>query len=223
MTGTGDGDGGVDAGLGAGAGAKAGDRGPGGGGGGDWILDVRAALEAVLMVVDEPVAVVDLAAAVDLPVRTVEGLVAELVAEYRGERGAPPRGFELRSVGGGWRMYSAPAYSQVVERFLGEGHTAKLTQAALETLAIVAYRGPISRGRIGAIRGVNADSAVRTLMTRGLITEAGSDSHTGAHLYVSTPLFLEHIGVRTLDELEALAPHLPGAEALDDIEESIEL
>jgi segregation and condensation protein B len=176
----------------------------------------RAGIEAILMVVDEPVAPSDLAAAVGLPVEDVERLLGDLAAEYRGERGAPARGFELREAGGGWRVYSAPAFSDVVEQFLREGHTARLTQAALETLAIVAYKGPVSRGAIGAIRGVNADSAVRTLLGRGLIAEAGTDEHTGAHLYVTTAAFLERLGLRTLDELEPLAPHLPGAEALDE-------
>jgi segregation and condensation protein B len=185
--------------------------------------DIRAVLEAVLMVVEEPTAVAELAAAVDQPIATVEAVLHELAAEYRGERGAPARGFELRQAGGGWRVYSSPAYSEVVERFLADGHAAKLTQAALETLAIVAYRGPISRGRIGAIRGVNADSVVRTLLSRGLIGEAGTEDATGAHLYVATELFLERLGLTTLDELEALAPHLPGPGGLGQIEEQIEV
>jgi segregation and condensation protein B len=180
-----------------------------------------AALEAVLMVVDEPVAGADLAAALEVPVAQVEAACAELAAEYRGERGARPRGFDLRSVAGGWRMYSAPAYAEVVERFLMDGHTARLTQAALETLAIVAYRGPISRGRIGAIRGVSADSVVRTLLSHGLIDEVAIDETTGARLYATTQLFLQRLGLTSLDELEALAPHLPGLEALDEVEEQI--
>ncbi|MDR1427420.1 MAG: SMC-Scp complex subunit ScpB, partial [Bifidobacteriaceae bacterium] len=184
-------------------------------------LSVRAALEAVLMVVDEPVPTAELAVAVARPIADVEATLGDLAAEYRGQRGGEPRGFELRDVGGGWRIYSAPAYSGVVEQFLREGHTAKLTQAALETLAIIAYRGPISRGRIGAIRGVNADSVVRTLLSRGLIDEVGTDESTGAHLYATTALFLERLGLTTLDELEALAPHLPGLDALADIEEQI--
>jgi segregation and condensation protein B len=172
------------------------------------------------MVADEPVAPTDLAAALDLPVDQVETICQDLATEYRGESEAHlPRGFELRSVGGGWRIYSAPAFADVVERFCQEGHTARLTQAALETLAIVAYRGPISRGRIGAIRGVSADSAVRTLISRGLIDEVGTDETSGARLYATTQLFLERLGLTSLDALEPLAPRLPGVEALDEIEE----
>jgi segregation and condensation protein B len=118
-------------------------------------------------------------------------------------------------------MYSSPDHIGVVERFLREGRSAKLTQAALETLAIIAYRGPISRGRIGAIRGVGVDSVVRTLMTRGLIDEQGTDPETGAILYATTPLFLERMGMKSLDELEALAPHLPGQDAIAEIEENL--
>ncbi|MDR1294031.1 MAG: SMC-Scp complex subunit ScpB [Bifidobacteriaceae bacterium] len=180
-----------------------------------------AALEAVLMVVDEPVAGADLAAALGVPVARVEEACRHLAAEYRGESGGRPRGFELRCVAGGWRMYSAPAYTEIVGRFLMDGHTARLTAAALETLAIIAYRGPISRGRIGAIRGVSADSVVRTLLSHGLIDEVAVDETTGARLYATTQLFLERLGLTTLDELEALAPHLPGLEALGEVEEQM--
>jgi len=182
---------------------------------------LAGALEAVLMVADEPIPAADLAAAVETPEHEVNAQLIALAAEYRGADGARPRGFELREVAGGWRVYSAAAYADLVEAFLREGRTAKLTQAALETLAIVAYRGPVSRGRIAAIRGVSAESAVRTLLSRGLIDEVGSDEETGAALFATTRLFLERMGLASLDELEALAPHLPGAEVIAEIEERI--
>jgi segregation and condensation protein B len=183
---------------------------------------LAAAVEAVCMVTDEPVAAGDLAAALGVTVAEVEATLEELAAEYLGERGGRPRGFALRRVGRGWRIYSAPAAAEAVEAFLREGRTAKLTQAALETLAIIAYRGPISRGRIGAIRGVNADSVVRTLQTRGLIDESGTDAESGAILYVTTPLFLERMGMTSLDQLAPLAPHLPGDEAIAELQERID-
>jgi len=189
--------------------------------------DPRSALEAILMVVDTPVSAEELAAALLVPTAEVNNLLTELAAEYRGAPSASgaagrARGFELREVGGGWRVYSSPVHAAAVERFLREDHTASLTQAALETLAIVAYRGPVSRGRMSAIRGVSVDSVVRTLLARGLIDEAGQDPDSGAILYATTPLFLERMGMANLDELDALAPHLPGDEALAEIQEQIE-
>jgi segregation and condensation protein B len=173
----------------------------------------RGALEAVLMVVDEPVSDASLAAALGITVPQVSELVAELAAEYD-ETG---RGFQLRRVAGGWRIYSRGEYAEVVERFLLEGQTARLTQAALETLAIVAYRQPVSRARVGAVRGVNVDAVMRTLVTRGLVEEAGQDPATGAVLYRTTTYFLHRIGLTRLDELPALAPYLPEMDALDEI------
>lgn len=176
----------------------------------------RAALEAVLMVADEPVPVVGLATVLGLPTGTVEALLLELAAEYLGDPDAEvrPRGFELREAGGGWRLYSAPAMGDVVGRFVLDGQTARLTQAALETLAVVAYRQPVTRGQISAIRGVNVDSVVRTLAARGLVGEAGTEP-SGAVLYTTTPYFLERLGLRSVDELPPLAPYLPD---LPDIE-----
>jgi segregation and condensation protein B len=173
----------------------------------------RGALEAVLMVVEEPVNEVALASAVGVPVQRVQTLLAELADEYD----AAGRGFELRHVAGGWRIYSRAEYAHVVERFLLDGQTARLTQAALETLAIVAYRQPVSRARVGAVRGVNVDAVMRTLVSRGLVEEAGNDPETGAVLYRTTQYFLHRIGLRTLDELPALAPFLPEVDALDEI------
>lgn len=174
----------------------------------------HAAVEAVLMVVDEPVPAVRLASVLGLPTEQVERVLAELAASYRGEDGGRPRGFELREAGGGWRVYSAPAYADVVGRFVLEGQTARLTHAALETLAVIAYRQPVTRGQVSAVRGVNVDSVVRTLVARGLVTELGTEP-SGAVLYGTTSYFLERMGLSTLDELPALAPYLPDIEGFD--------
>ncbi len=175
----------------------------------------RAALEAVLMVVDEPVSEVQLAAALVLPRERVRELLLELAAEYDSQL----RGFELREVAGGWRVYSRPALAPVVQRFVLDGQTARLTQAALETLAVVAYRQPVSRARVSAVRGVNVDGVVRTLTARGLVTEVGTDETTGATLYGTTTTFLERMGLGSLDELPALAPYLPDVDVLDELAE----
>ncbi len=173
----------------------------------------RGALEAVLMVVEEPVDEVSLASALGVTVDRVNLLLDEIAREYDRDG----RGFELRHVAGGWRVYSRPEYAAVVERFVLDGQTAKLTQAALETLAIVAYRQPVSRARVGAVRGVNVDAVMRTLVSRGLVEEAGNDPETGAVLYRTTQYFLHRIGLRSLDELPALAPFLPEVDALDEL------
>ncbi|GAA4286527.1 SMC-Scp complex subunit ScpB [Georgenia daeguensis] len=176
------------------------------------------ALEAVLMVVDEPVPAADLASVMGLPTGQVTELLAELAAEYRGERGGRPRGFELREVGGGWRIFSAPAHADVVGRFVLDGQTAKLTQASLETLAVIAYRQPVTRGRISAIRGVNVDGVVRTLLARGLVEEAGHDEEGGAMRYRTSAYFLERMGLTSLEDLPPLAPYLPDMGSLDDVD-----
>ncbi len=173
----------------------------------------RAAIEAILMVVDEPVSEVALATALQIPVPRVSEALAALVDDYA------DRGFCLREVGGGWRVYSRPEYAAAVQRFLLDGARAKLTQASLETLAVVAYRQPISRSRIGAVRGVNVDGVVRTLISRGLIEEVGAEHETGAILYGTTGYFLERLGLRDLGDLPALAPYLPEVDMLDEIAE----
>ncbi|GAA3621128.1 SMC-Scp complex subunit ScpB [Kineosporia mesophila] len=172
----------------------------------------RAALEAVLMVVEHPVEEVQLAAAMGVTVERVTELLAGLVAEYDNDA----RGFELRRVAGGWRVYSRAEFSPVLERFVLDGQTSKLSQAALETLAIVAYRQPVSRARVSAIRGVNVDAVMRTLVTRGLVEDSGNDPETGATLYQTTQTFLHKLGLTSLDALPALAPFLPEVDALDD-------
>ncbi|GAA1785209.1 MAG: SMC-Scp complex subunit ScpB [Actinobacteria bacterium] len=173
----------------------------------------KAAIEAILMVTDEPVTPVALATALEVTLEQVLGHLATLEQEYA------DRGFALREVAGGWRIYSRPEYAAAVERFILEGATAKLTQASLETLAVVAYRQPISRGRIGAVRGVNVDGVVRTLLARGLIEEVGSEPESGALLYGTTGYFLERLGLRDLAELPALAPYLPEVDVLDELAE----
>ncbi len=171
-----------------------------------------ADLEAVLMVADQPLPSDVLAAAVGRPVAEVEQALAGLEAEYA-EQG---RGFELRHVAGGWRYYTREEHAGVVEAFVLDGQQARLTQAALETLAVVAYQQPVSRSRVSAVRGVNVDGVMRTLLTRGLVAEAGTDPTSGAHLYRTTAYFLERLGIASLDELPELAPYLPGMEELED-------
>ena len=179
------------------------------------LAPLRPALEALLMVADQPLDEPTLATAAGYPVTEVVEALAALVREYD-ESG---RGFELRNVAGGWRYYTREELAPVVERFVLEGQQARLTQAALETLAVVAYQQPVSRSRVSAIRGVNVDGVMRTLLTRGLVEEAGNDQETGAHLYRTTSYFLERIGVSGLDELPELAPFLPGVEDFDDEQE----
>lgn len=174
---------------------------------------LRRDLEAVLMVVDQPVAAYDLARAFDRSVRDIEAVLTGLSEEYT----AQGRGFDLRQVAEGWRIYTRPECADVVEHFLKEGQEVRLTQAALETLAVVAYRQPVSRGRVSAVRGVNCDGVMRTLVLRGLVEEAGSDPESGALQYRTTSYFLERLGLRSLDELPDLAPFLPDdIEGLDD-------
>ena len=171
---------------------------------------LRAGIEAILLVVDEPVPEVSLAQILERPRDEVAATLRELAAEYT----AQGRGFELREIAGGWRYYTRDMCAPVVERFVTEGQQTRLTQAALETLSVVAYRQPVSRARVSAIRGVNSDGVIRTLTLRGLIEEAGQDPETQAHLYRTTGYFLERLGLRDLDELPDLAPYLP-----DDVED----
>jgi segregation and condensation protein B len=166
---------------------------------------LRGALEAILFVVEAPVSVASLAAAVEAPADAVRSAVEALRAGYD-ERGA---GVELRDVAGGVRIYTRVAYAAQVEMFLQDGQRSRLTQAALETLAVIAYRQPVTRSRVSAIRGVNVDGVVRTLLMRGLVVEVGSDPDTGGGLYRTTELFLEKMGLRSLSELPSLAPLLP--------------
>ncbi|HET7902187.1 MAG TPA: SMC-Scp complex subunit ScpB, partial [Candidatus Nanopelagicales bacterium] len=173
---------------------------------------LEAALEAVLLVTDQPLDVASLAALVRRPAAEVAACLQGLVADYA----SAGRGFELREVAGGWRFYTRADCAEVVERYVRDGQQARLTQAALETLAVVAYRQPVARARISAVRGVNVDGVIRTLTSRGLIAEAGHEEHSGAILYRTTELFLERLGIRGLEDLPPVADYLPDIELLDE-------
>jgi segregation and condensation protein B len=179
------------------------------------LAELRPALEAVLMVADQPLDEVTLASAVGYPVDEVAAALRELATEYTDQE----RGFDLRNVAGGWRYYTREELAPVVEKFVLDGQQARLTQAALETLAVVAYKQPVSRARVSAVRGVNVDGVMRTLLARGLVEEAGQDPETGATLYRTTSYFLERIGVTSVDDLPELAPFLPEVGDLDELEE----
>jgi len=173
---------------------------------------LEAALEAVLLVTDQPIDAASLAALVRRPAAEVVERLEALALGYT-EAG---RGFDLREVAGGWRFYTRTDCAEIVERYVRDGQQARLTQAALETLAVVAYRQPVSRARISAVRGVSVDGVIRTLTSRGLVAEAGHDTSSGAILYRTTEVFLERLGIRTLEELPPVADYLPDIELLDD-------
>jgi segregation and condensation protein B len=181
-------------------------------------VDLERALEAVLIVADEPLPLVSLATALSSPIAAVRQSIERLVADNDGADGGPVRGFELREVGGGWRIYVRPAYDDVVKEFVLTQNPTKLSQAALETLAVIAYKQPISRGAVAAIRAVNVDSVVRTLLGRGLIQEAYTDSETGAIHYETSPLLLTSLGINSLEELPKISPLLAdGSDGFDDL------
>jgi segregation and condensation protein B len=177
--------------------------------------ELHRSIEAILMVVDEPVTETTLATILEHTVDEVEAALLELVASYEGH------GFELKKVNGGWRFYSHPDQSSVVEKFVLDGQQSRLTQAALETLAVIAYRQPISRARVSAIRGVNVEAVMKTLVNRGLVEESGVEHESGAILYKTTSYFLERLGVNSIDDLPALAPYLPDLAALDEVLDSL--
>ena len=177
----------------------------------DDCANVAGGLEALLLLAAEPVSDFELAQAVGVPESVVSETLAELVAFYD-ETG---RGFELRQVAGGWRYYTREEHADLITRYVTEGQQSKLSQAALETLAVVAYTQPISRGRVSAVRGVNVDGVMRTLVARGLIEEAGHDPESGALLFATTSYFLERMGLQSLDDLPPLAPQLPEVEELE--------
>ncbi|WP_193510195.1 SMC-Scp complex subunit ScpB [Cryobacterium sp. BB736] len=180
--------------------------------------DLARALEAILMVADEPQSIVGLATGLGAPVAAVRHTIEQLVADYDGEDGGIRRGFELREVGGGWRIYVRPEHDTVVRDFVSTQNPSRLSQAALETLAVIAYKQPISRGQVASIRAVNVDSVVRTLLGRGLITEAFTDPETGAIHYETTDLLLQQLGINSLDELPHISPLLDdGSEGFDDL------
>lgn len=172
--------------------------------------ELRGALEAILLVVDQPVSELTLAEVLEQSPERVGAMLDEIAAGYT----AAGHGFDLRRAAGGWRLYTRPEYATYVERFVLDGQSVRLTQAALETLAVVAYRQPVTRSRISAIRGVNCDGVLRTLVGRGLVEECGTEADSGAYLYRTTTMFLEKLGLNSVDDLPPLAPFLP-----DDVEE----
>lgn len=175
--------------------------------------DLERSIEAILMVVEEPLSELVLAQIIERPTEEVVSALNALAAEYESQA----RGFVLRQISGGWRFYSHPDLAPLVEKFVLDGQQAKLTQAALETLAVIAYRQPISRARVSAIRGVNVEAVMKTLVNRGLVEECGVEHETGAILYRTTNYFLERIGVNNVADLPALAPFLPDVDGLDEV------
>lgn len=174
-------------------------------------------VEAILLIVDEPIALVALAAAVHAPVPAVRQVIEQLVEDYDGRGRGPRRGFELREVGGGWRLYVREDHDDLVADFVGGQAPARLSQAALETLAVIAYKQPVTRGQVASIRAVNVDSVVRTLLARGLITELFADSETGAINYGTTEQLLQHLGINSIDELPPISPLLDdGADGFEE-------
>jgi segregation and condensation protein B len=172
--------------------------------------ELQGGLEALLFVMDDPVDEETLAAALRCPVEQVRTGLAELADGYDRRRA----GLTLRRVGEGWRLYTREEHAPVVERYLVDGQRSRLTQAALETLAVIAYRQPVTRARVSAIRGVGVDGVMRTLLTRGVVHEVGSDPDSGGGLYATTPLFLERLGLESLQDLPELAPFLPETSAM---------
>jgi segregation and condensation protein B len=175
-------------------------------------------LEALLLVVDTPVTAEALASATGQPVYRISAKLSLLAADFA-ERDS---GIDLREAGGGWRMYTRSRFAPYVERLLLDGTRSKLTRAALETLAVVAYRQPVTRARVSAVRGVNVDAVMRTLLARGLITEAGADGDTGAVTFATTELFLERLGLNSLEDLPDIAPLLPDVDVIEDLSESLD-
>ncbi|PPG28282.1 SMC-Scp complex subunit ScpB [Pseudoclavibacter sp. RFBB5] len=171
-------------------------------------IDLDRAVEAILFVADEPLSLVAIAGAVSRPVPDVRASIGRLVADYNGDLAGPERGFELREVGGGWRLYVRENLDDIVADFVLTRQPSKLSQAALETLAVIAYRQPITRSQVAQVRAVNVDSVVRTLVARGLIAEDGHDDVTGAIRYVTTQTLLVHLGLNSLDELPKISPLL---------------
>jgi segregation and condensation protein B len=174
---------------------------------------LESAIEAILFVADRPITAVELAQLLDVPAPDVTNGLAALRTEVDSQR----RGFELREIAGGWRLYTREEFAPYIESYVLDGQQARLTQAALETLAVVAYRQPVTRSRISAIRGVSVDGVIRTLLTRSLIEECGSEPETGGLLYRTTPLFLEKLGLQSLEELPSLAPLLPELDTVEDV------
>ena len=175
-------------------------------------------LEALVLVVDTPVSSETLGSVTEQPVHRI----TEILSKMSEELTARDSGIDLREAGGGWRMYTRARYAPYVERLVMDGARSKLTRAALETLAVVAYRQPVTRARVSAVRGVNVDAVIRTLVARGLIIEAGNDPDTGATTFSTTELFLERLGLSSLGDLPDIAPLLPDVDVIDDLSESLD-
>ncbi len=180
---------------------------------------VGAAIEALLMVADQPLAVVTIAQVVGVPLARAKQAIEDLRADYDGENGSTRRGFELREVGGGWRIYAREEFDELVRSMLHDDSPQRLSQQALETLAVIAYKQPVTRSQVSAVRAVNVDTVMRTLVARGLITEHSTDPETGAIFYQTTPLLLEYLGIESLDQLPPISPLLDdGRSGFDDVE-----
>jgi segregation and condensation protein B len=178
---------------------------------------LNASIEALLLIADEPMPAIDLALATDQSVEVVEQALQTLAQEYTDQG----RGFDLREVAGGWRYYTRAECAPLIEKYIVDGQQARLTQAALETLAVIAYKQPVTRGRISAIRGVNVDGVIKTLLTRGLIEEVGHEQESNAILYRTTNYFLERMGLANLEELPPLAEHLPDLADLEEVLDAV--
>jgi segregation and condensation protein B len=181
--------------------------------------DVSAAIEALLMVADQPLAVVTIAQVIGVPLAEAKREIERLRADYAGENGSARRGFELREVGGGWRIYAREEFDDLVRSMLHDDSPQRLSQQALETLSVIAYKQPVTRSHVSAVRAVNVDTVMRTLIARGLITEHSTDPETGAIFYKTTPLLLEYLGIESLDQLPPISPLLDdGRSGFDDVE-----
>lgn len=178
---------------------------------------LKSAIEAILMITDAPISLVALATALERPMNEIRIAIDDLRDEYNAVKSGTPRGFELREIGGGWRIYVRQEYDWAVKMFVANENPTRLSQAALETLSVIAYKQPISRGQVASIRAVNVDSVVRTLLSRGLITELYTDSETGAVNFGTTELFLQTLGINSLDELPPISPYLPGTDEVNDV------
>ncbi|HEY0225660.1 MAG TPA: SMC-Scp complex subunit ScpB [Mycobacterium sp.] len=180
--------------------------------------ELGSVLEALLLVVDTPVNEEALGSATQQPVYRIAAKL-QVMAEQLTQRDS---GIDLRKTSEGWRMYTRARFAPYVEKLLLDGARSKLTRAALETLAVVAYRQPVTRARVSAVRGVNVDAVVRTLLARGLITEAGADEDSGAVTFATTELFLERLGLTSLTDLPDIAPLLPDVDTIEDLSESLD-
>ncbi|AKV58433.1 MULTISPECIES: SMC-Scp complex subunit ScpB [Corynebacterium] len=178
----------------------------------EMVSQLRSQIESILLVVDTPVAAADIAGAL----AASEADIEEVLAQWSEELTSRGSGIDLRRTEAGWRLYTRAENADAVESFVLDGAQTKLSRAALETLAVVAYRQPVTRAQVSGVRGVNVDGVMRTLTLRGLLAEVEPDDSTGAHRYVTTELFLELLGIESLSQLPELAPLLPDVDAIED-------